>query len=679
MPLKRSARSGDSAERKRAKNDASVVRERERLLWILQQDDAALELTTPGVVCQAKLFCDHVTIQTELAKSYRSLASKTAILCDWASTLRFDPQTTAGHGTDDDAPRMVSADGSALVDPEVVAAEIVTDKGEKKPMMEELLKKVRRRILDTCDKEACVQLLQLSDSPPKFIDTMILDPFWRSTLFDLVRKFRGEKHPFFEYVLTRISMLSDSVGFAVPAELCVDAESKIFQHKLRTEIEKVPQCASLAEFQSIRDILRAFNARFASHFFTVVLLTTKCGGRDELATRKMYEDPVKCLYFRLLQDVRRDALDRLVVESMMERYTDLCGLPQQIATLFILGSALRERTGRETSTRCRIDMGKVKELVDDEENRFDIALQIRQSGVLTDVLNMLCDPFEQDEKWLNIGNRDTLCRLCAIGSCLMEKDEEEANTRAYRLAAEKLIALSRIVLKTAEFTSDQKADAHGKLFERVRVLVLGREQASSPGAPELNASPLIAKAVLSWVRNLWLSEKHVRVNYTLFFLPFVELLHAMRCSPSITQIQIFEIADIYCQAFELQQSTRTMQSLHNTAHSRRLVLALELLDMMKDGVSRHVMEFLAAHAGSLDAGAQIKVLSTLCGMARPPFSEEFVSAFRTILRTSRAAISKQSPDDPNGIHRQLRAFAERAPKQLAFVADVLVECAVQSH
>ena len=468
---------GSSHHRKRNKKSKSHSSrdqlsevQRDMLKQQLTHPDTIFELKTTMLVCQNKLYFGHVEIQKSLENSYQSLASQATILCDWQNTLRFEKSTQeegaqgqdtsggsgsgsgGGGGTGSDASGTMttstaataatgSSGGSGDLDatPTTIQAEgedeaaffkrLLEDKGTAKPMIEHLLKRLHTHILTSCDEEACVQLLETSACAPKFIEQMIVDPVWRETLFELVRRYRTTKNAFFEYVLARISALSEKLHFNVPAELCVDADSQIFRNKLTSEIEKVPHCRSLEDFQRIRRTLKTFNNKFYSHFFTVTMLTSKCGGSEQLGTPVMYQDRVKCLYFRLLQDVRRDALDRLVVEAMMDRYTQLSGLPQEIATLFVLGRSLRQRDGKG---QYRADMAKVKELVtavssegkealtngagagevsEAQLRLFDVALQIRQSGVMTDIISVLCDPFEKDDKLLDNGNRQTLCQV----------------------------------------------------------------------------------------------------------------------------------------------------------------------------------------------------------------------------------------------------------------------------
>ena len=183
--------------------------------------------------------------------------------------------------------------------------------------------------------------------------------------------------------------------------------------------------------------------------------------------------------------------------------------------------------------------------------------------------------------------------------------------------------------------------------------------------------PVVTMAVLAWIRKMWLSEKHIRINYVTFFLPFVELLHAVRLAEHTTQMQLFEVMDIYANAFELQDRTRASESHKNTSASRRHVLVLEMLDMMKDGVSRHVMDFVAGHVDLLEPAAKLQVLRVIARITRPPFTNVFVEDFRAILDSSKSSLATQNPQDPKGIHRVLRKFASLAPQQLEFVTNVV--------
>ena len=758
-----SSSSSGGSHRKKKKPEKLSDAQREDLLWELGLQDAVFELTTPGLICKAKPHFDHVKIQTALANNYFSLASQASVLCDWQKTLRFDEETShvgpgssgSGSGSGSAAAGTAAASKSSSESVGDLSARLVEDSGTAKPMVEDLLAGIQKTMLATFDDNAALQLVRTSDSPPRFIDRMIADSFWRKSLFELVRHYRRRagratraghagalsNNPFFEYILTRISFLSEQLKFDVPAELCigVGADDEIFQQKLRAEIERVPRCASLAEFRAVRKSLRAFNSKFYSHFFTVMLLTSKCGGRAALGTRRMYEDPIKCLYFRMLQDIRRDALDQLVVDSMLDRYVELCGLPQRVATFFILGSVLRQPSGSRDAS-SRVDMGKVKLLVDGADgsaevsaaaptsgdeaataassassertasdsdsdgNPFALALEIRQSGVMTDVVNVLCDPFEKDEKLLDTGNRATLCKICALGSCLLDDGWQAegapssggaaatSSTQASspsaaqclaqsRVAAQKLLALEKLVLQTREFVSDKHANEHRDTFLAIRSLVLPPRSASTSSregrADDSNWAPpppVVVKAVLAWVRRLWLSEKHVRVNYALFFLPFVELLHELRQSPNTTQLQLFEVMDIYARAFELQKRAVNAESHKNTAATRRQVLVLEMLDMMKDGLSRHVLEFVSSLQvlGVLDDQAKIAVLDGLLRLARPPFTDTFITGLKAIAHAATDAIAHDfDAEDPSGMYERLRKFANLAPEQLSFVPSLL--------
>ncbi len=190
------------------------------------------------------------------------------------------------------------------------------------------------------------------------------------------------------------------------------------------------------------------------------------------------------------------------------------------------------------------------------------------------------------------------------------------------------------------------------------------------------APPVVTQAVLSWVRATWLSEKSLRVNYALLFMRFVELLHEVRQDAGTTQMQLLEVMDIYSRAFELQQRTASAQSNNNTSSTRRQTLVLEMLDMMKDGLSRHVMEFVSSAPvlRALDAPAKQEVLKALCRVARPPFAAAFVRAFRAILEAAYDDVllsHAASRHDPYGVHEQLRVFAKRAPEPLDFVPIAL--------
>lgn len=791
----RSSSSGGGSHRKKKKLERLSDAQREDLVWELGLQDAVFELTTPGVIFKAKPHIAHVKIQTVLANNYFSLASQASVLCDWQKTLRFEetPQgpegsASTGSGGSATAAAAAAAATSSSSSSESVgelSARLVKDTGSPKSMVEDLLAGIQKTMLATFDDNAALQLVRTSESPPLFIDRMIADSFWRKSLFELVRNYRRRagraaraghvgalsNNPFFEYVLTRISFLSEQLKFDVPAELCigVGADDEIFQQKLRAEIERVPRCASLVEFRAVRKSLCAFNSKFHSHFFTVMLLTSKCGGRGALGTRRMYEDPTKCLYFRMLQDVRRDALDQLVVDSMLDRYVELCGLPHRVATFFILGSVLRQPSGSRDAS-SRVDMGKVKLLVDGADGSakvsakvsasapasgdetataasndsndsssssartadsdsnsdpFALALEIRQSGVMTDVVNVLCDPFEKDEKLLDPGNRATLCKICALGSCLLDDDDgrradgvlrgggaaaassaeassaEASSAEASspsavqclaqsRVAAQKLLALEKLVLQTREFVSDKQANEHRDIFVAIRALVLpprrsaaqgsaskSRERQQQQHADEGNwvpPPPVVVKAVLAWVRRLWLSEKHVRVNYALFFLPFVELLHELRQSRNTTKLQLFEVMDIYARAFELQKRALNAESHKNTAAARRQVLALEMLDMMKDGLSRHVLEFVSSPQvlGVLDDQAKIAVLDGLLRLARPPFTDTFVNGLKAIAHAATDAVAHNcDAEDSSGVYERLRKFESLAPEQLNFVPSLL--------
>jgi hypothetical protein len=283
--------------------------QRELLLRKLACTDAIFELDMPGVICQSKLHFDFVKIQTALAGSYGSYAAQVNVLCDWQSTLRFasphGPGGSAGggggggdgsggsggSGSGGSGSSASASAGSARVAaaPPAASAQaevdgLVRDDGKPRPMVPLLLQSLRRKMLDSLDDEACGQLLETSDAPPRFIDDMAADPFWRQTLFDFVRKCRGSsKNPFFEYVLARISMLD----YDPPTELVVHADDRIFRQNLQRVMDRVPRCASLDDFTNVRQELLAFNSKFFSHFFTVMTLTSKCGGRAELGTARM--------------------------------------------------------------------------------------------------------------------------------------------------------------------------------------------------------------------------------------------------------------------------------------------------------------------------------------------------------------------------------------------------------
>jgi hypothetical protein len=452
-----------------------------------------------------------------------------------------------------------------------------------------------------------------------------------------------------------------------------------------------------------------------------------------VATARRYQDSVKCLYFRLLQDVRRDALDRLMVESMLTRYTKLCGLPQQTATLFLLGRALRQRGGLQQQG---VNMQQVKLIVDaalgtplalsaeaaaalaesgsgsvgggsgadSSSSRiglsgFHVGLQVRQSGIISDIINVLCDPFERGEKLHNAGNRATLCDLCAVGACLMDETWAERDVTQCHEARRRLAQIAAIVLHTAEFTSVKKTDDHQEHFEALRSCVLGPATATAAAAakdaaaskaaggsaggsaadapiPPPRTPPVVTTALLTWVRKMWLSEYHLRVNYALFFVHFVELLYDVRRSPSTTRMQLFEVLAIYQNAFELQDRTRASEGQRNTVASRRQALVMEMVDMMRDGLSRPVLLFLRDNVDRLEAPAKLHLLESLCRVTRPPFTDVYVDCFKAILASARSVLQggprNSAAATAAPVRERLRKFAAAAPKgQLDFVLEAL--------